>query len=238
MPRVLIVIPTYNESENISRLIPQLLAVSAEISVLVVDDSSPDGTSDVVRAMASRDARVHLIERPRKMGLGTAYVAGFTFAIERGYDYVFEMDADFSHDPAEIPNFLAQMSDHDLVIGSRYLNGVRVLDWPMRRLLLSYAANVWTKFLTRLPVHDATGGFKCYRRQALEAIDLDQIRSNGYAFQIEMSYKIWRKGFRLTEIPIVFNDRRVGTSKMSRRIVYEAFFMLWKLVFKNLFNRL
>ena len=238
MPRVLIVIPTYNESENISRLIPQLLAVSAEISVLVVDDSSPDGTSDVVRAMASRDARVHLIERPRKMGLGTAYVAGFTFAIERGYDYVFEMDADFSHDPAEIPNFLAQMKDHDLVIGSRYLNGVRVLDWPMRRLLLSYAANVWTKFLTRLPVHDATGGFKCYRRQVLEAIDLDQIHSNGYAFQIEMSYKIWRKGFRLVEIPIVFNDRRVGTSKMSGRIVYEAFFMLWKLVFKNLFNRL
>jgi len=172
------------------------------------------------------------------MGLGTAYVEGFRFAIRNGYAFVFEMDADFSHDPAEIPNYLRAVEQADLVIGSRYTNGVRVLNWPINRLLLSYFANVYTRFMLGLPLHDATGGFKCYRRTVLEAIDLGRIHSNGYAFQIEMSYKAWKKGFRLTEIPIVFHDRRSGQSKMSRAIVYEAIFMLWKLRFQSMMNRL
>jgi len=208
------------------------------LDVLVVDDGSPDGTADLVRSIMAADPRVHLIVRTSKQGLGTAYVAGFKYAIEQGYDYIFEMDADFSHDPNELPNFLGRIQEADLVVGSRYTNGVRVLNWPINRLLLSYFANVYTRFLTRLPLHDATGGFKCYRRAVLEAIDLDKIRSNGYAFQIEMSYKAWRKGFRLAEIPIVFLDRQSGTSKMSKNIVYEAFFMLWKLRILSLVGKL
>lgn len=238
MSRTLIVIPTFNEAENIPRLVPQVLTQAPGIEILVVDDGSPDGTAQIVREMQEADQRVHLIERPRKMGLGTAYVAGFKFAIEHGYDYVFEMDADFSHNPKEIPNFLKKIKDFDLVIGSRYTNGVRVLNWPMQRLLLSYTANVYTRIITGLPVHDATGGFKCYRREVLEAIDLDEIKSNGYAFQIEMSFKAWKKGFRIAEIPIVFLDRRVGVSKMSKSIVYEAMFMLWKLRLRSILNRL
>jgi dolichol-phosphate mannosyltransferase len=238
MPKALVVIPTYNEAENIQRLIPAVLGQSPDIEVLVVDDNSPDGTAGLVRAMMNGDSRVHLLDRPGKMGLGTAYVKGFKFAIEHGYDYVFEMDADFSHNPKELPHFLKKMADNDLVIGSRYINGIRVLNWPMQRLMLSYFANIYTRFITGLPVHDATGGFKCYRRTALESIDLDKIKSNGYAFQIEISYKVWKKKFRLLEIPIVFLDRRAGTSKMSRSIVYEAVFMLWKLRFRSIFNRL
>jgi dolichol-phosphate mannosyltransferase len=226
--RALVVIPTYNEADNISRLIPIILG-KGPLDVLVVDDGSPDGTASLVQAMGQQEPRVHCIVRQGKQGLGTAYVAGFRFAIQRKYDFVFEMDADFSHDPKELPVFLERIADADLVIGSRYTNGVRVLNWPIKRLLLSYFANVYTRFLLRLPLHDATGGFKCYRRQVLEAIDLDRIRSNGYAFQIEMSYKAWRKKFRLAEIPIVFLDRQSGSSKMSKTIVYEAFFMLLKL---------
>ena len=188
--------------------------------------------------MMASDRRIHLIERASKSGLGTAYVAGFKFAIQHSYDYVFEMDADFSHSPDEIPSFLSTINDHDLVIGSRYTNGVRVLNWPIRRLMLSYSANVYTRIVTGLPLHDATGGFKCYRRAVLESINLDNIKSNGYAFQIEMSYKAWKKGFRLVEIPIIFLDRRSGHSKMSRNIVYEAAFMVWKLRLRSLFNRL
>lgn len=238
MSKALVVIPTYNEAENIPRLIPAVLNQSPDIEVLVVDDNSPDGTAGLVRAMMNGEARVHLLERPGKMGLGTAYVKGFKFAIEHGYDFVFEMDADFSHSPKELPHFLKKMADYDLVIGSRYINGIRVLNWPMQRLMLSYFANIYTRFITGLPVHDATGGFKCYRRIALESIDLDKIKSNGYAFQIEISYKVWKKKFRLLEIPIVFLDRRAGTSKMSKSIVYEAVFMLWKLRFRSIFNRL
>jgi dolichol-phosphate mannosyltransferase len=236
--KILVVIPTYNEVENISRLVPIVLSQAEGIDVLVVDDGSPDGTARVVRDMMAGSSRVHLLERPGKMGLGTAYVKGFKFALERSYDFVFEMDADFSHDPNEIPNFLKAAQDHDLVIGSRYKNGIRVVNWPMQRLLLSYYANIYTRIMIGLPLHDATGGFKCYRRQVLEAIDLDKIKSNGYAFQIEMSYKAWKKGFRLVEIPIVFLDRQAGTSKMSKHIVYEALFMLWKLRFVSIFNRL
>ncbi len=226
--RALVVVPTYNEAENIPILIPAILR-QGPLDVLVVDDGSPDGTAALVKNIAQKDPRVHLIVRQGKQGLGTAYVAGFRFAIEHGYDYVFEMDADFSHDPNELPTFLKRIQIFDLVVGSRYTNGVRVLNWPINRLLLSYFANVYTRFLLRLPLNDATGGFKCYRRAVLEAIDLEKIRSNGYAFQIEMSYKAWRKGFHLGEIPIVFLDRRSGASKMSRSIVYEAFFMLLKL---------
>jgi len=236
--KILVVIPTYNESENIPRLIPAVLSQHPGVEVLIVDDSSPDGTARIVREMMAGDPRVHLLERPGKAGLGTAYVAGFRFALQRSYDLIFEMDADFSHDPKEIPNFLKRAAEYDLVIGSRYTNGVRVVNWPMQRLLLSYYANIYTRIMTGLPLHDATGGFKCYRRKVLESIDLDKVTSNGYAFQIEMSYKAWRKGFRLSEIPIVFLDRQVGTSKMSKQIVYEALFMLWKLRFRSIFNRL
>jgi dolichol-phosphate mannosyltransferase len=235
--RALVVIPTYNEAQNVPLLIPSVLQ-QGPLDVLIVDDSSPDGTADIVRQMAAKDPRVHLLVREGKQGLGTAYVAGFRFAIEHSYDFVFEMDADFSHDPNEIPVFLERINDADLVVGSRYTNGVRVLNWPINRLFLSYFANVYTRFLIGIPLHDATGGFKCYRRAVLEAIDLEKIRSNGYAFQIEMSYKAWRKGFRLVEVPIVFLDRQSGASKMSKSIVYEAFFMLWKLRLMSLLRKL
>ena len=238
MSRILVVIPTYNESENIPRLIPQVLEQAEGIEVLVVDDGSPDGTGDIVRRMGLKDPRVHLLERSAKMGLGTAYVDGFRYALAGNYDFVFEMDADFSHNPNEIPAFLDKAREADLVVGSRYTNGVRVLNWPMQRLLLSWTANVWTRFWTGLPLNDATGGFKCYRIEVLRGINLDAVRSNGYAFQIEMSYMAWRKGFRLAEIPIVFLDRLAGKSKMSKHIVYEAFFMLWKLRFRGMMNRL
>ena len=236
MSRALVVIPTYNEAENVRNLIPEVLSVNPDLEILVVDDSSPDGTGEVVKRMMASEPRIHLLQRGDKMGLGTAYVAGFRYAIEHCFDFIFEMDADFSHDARELPNFLATMKNHDLVIGSRYRNGVRVVNWPVRRLLLSYFANVYTRVITGLPVKDATGGFKCYRREVLESIDLDSIKSNGYAFQIEMTYKAWKKGFRIHEIPIVFVDRRVGTSKMSKRIVYEAVFMVWKLRLRSLFG--
>jgi dolichol-phosphate mannosyltransferase len=236
--KYLVVIPTYNEAENIPRLIPAVLGQSPDVEVLVVDDGSPDGTAIHVKSLMNGERRVHLIEREGKQGLGTAYVAGFRYALSNGFDYVFEMDADFSHAPEEIPNFIAASRTHDLVIGSRYVKGVRVLNWPIQRLFLSYFANVYSRIITGLPIHDATGGFKCFRRQVLEAIDLDRIKSNGYAFQIEMSFKAWKKGFTLTEIPIVFLDRRVGVSKMSKNIIFEAVFMLWKLRFRSILNRL
>ena len=238
MSRALVVIPTYNEAENVKSIIPAILTVNAGVEVLVVDDNSPDGTAEVVKQMMESDSRVHLIKRNEKMGLGTAYVAGFKYAIEHCFDFVFEMDADSSHDAQEIPNFLSKMNSFDLVIGSRYRDGVRVLNWPVRRLLLSYFANVYTQIITGLPLKDATGGFKCFRRKVLESIDLDSIKSNGYSFQIEVSYKAWKKGFRLLEIPVVFVDRRVGTSKMSKSIVWEAVFMVWKLRLRSIFRRL
>jgi dolichol-phosphate mannosyltransferase len=238
MPSVLVVVPTYNESDNIPKLIPAILKQHAAVEVLVVDDNSPDGTAGIVKTLMQNEPRIHLMERPGKMGLGTAYVAGFKYAIAKQYDFVMEMDADFSHDPADIPRFLQKVTECDLVLGSRYTHGVRVLNWPMQRLLLSYSANVYTRFMTGLPLHDATGGFKCFRRAVLEAIDLDRIKSNGYAFQIEMSYKAWKKGFRLAELPIVFHDRRHGVSKMSKAIVYEAVYMLLTLRLRSIVGRL
>jgi len=238
--RALVIVPTYNEAENVGALIPDILRqqAEAEIHVLVVDDASPDGTGDLVEALARQDGRVHLLRRPRKLGLGTAYIAGFRYALAEGFDFAFEMDADFSHDPKFLPAFLRAIRDHDVVLGSRYLTGVTVVNWPLSRLILSYGANVYTRLVTRMPFHDATGGFKCFRRRALEALDLDRIRTNGYGFQIETSFILWTKGFRITEIPIVFEDRRVGVSKMSRRIVWEAVWLVWRLRLLALLGRI
>ncbi len=239
MKRALVIIPTYNELENIQNIVPDILSRDERLQVLVVDDNSPDGTGDAVRAMMDgSDDRIHLLEREKKMGLGTAYVAGFKYAIAQGYDYVFEMDADFSHDPGTLPRFLEAIEEYDLVLGSRYIQGVNVVNWPMKRLLLSYFANQYTRIVTGLPVRDATGGFKCFRVEVLKAIDLDQVRSNGYSFQIEMSFKAWKKGYRIHEIPIIFMDRRVGISKMSKKIVREAVTMVWRLRFQSMLGKI
>jgi dolichol-phosphate mannosyltransferase len=228
--RALVIVPTYNECENIARLIDRVLSQDPRLEILVVDDGSPDGTAAIVQGVMEREPRVHVLCRPKKMGLGTAYIAGFRWALEQGYDFVFEMDADFSHDPNHLPEFLTAINDADLVLGSRYREGrVSVVNWPISRLLLSYFANVYARFATGLNVWDATGGFKCFRRKVLEAIDLNAVRSNGYAFQIEMSFRASKRGFRIVEIPIVFVDRTEGTSKMSKAIVREAVWMVWRL---------
>ncbi|HOI30936.1 MAG TPA: polyprenol monophosphomannose synthase [Melioribacteraceae bacterium] len=236
--KTIVIIPTYNELNNIQKLIPEILESYPGINILVVDDNSPDGTTAYVEKLSQNDKRINLISRPGKMGLGTAYVAGFKFALQNNFDAVIQMDADFSHDPKEIRNFLELIPIYDLVIGSRYIYGVRVINWPIRRLLLSYFANLYTRVITGLPVKDGTGGFKCIRKEVLQSIDLDRIHSNGYSFQIEINFLAWKKKFRLTEMPIVFVDRVKGTSKMSKKIVREAVFMVWKLRFKSLFGSL
>ncbi|MCX8105119.1 MAG: polyprenol monophosphomannose synthase [Ignavibacterium album] len=236
--KTLVVIPTFNELENVKKIIPEVLKQNEEIDILIVDDNSPDKTGDYVEELSKQNSRVKLIRREKKLGLGTAYIAGFKYALQNNYDYVFEMDADFSHDPNEIKNFLEAIKEADLVLGSRYINGVRVLNWPMRRLLLSYFASVYTRVITGLPVKDATGGFKCFRIDVLKAVDLDRIKSNGYSFQIEMTFKAFKKGFRIKEIPIVFVDRVKGKSKMSKKIVWEAVFMVWKLRLRSIIGRL
>lgn len=236
--RALVIIPTYNEHLNLPKIVPQVLEQDPRLEVLVVDDNSPDGTGELADALSSVEPRVHVLHRRGKQGLGTAYVMGFQWAIERGFDYVFEMDADFSHDPKHLPTFLEEVRDADLVIGSRYLEKrVTVVNWPMTRLLLSYFANVYARWVTGLKLWDSTGGFKCYRRRVLETLDLDRVRSNGYSFQIEMSFRAWRKGFRLKEIPILFTDRNLGHSKMSRRIIWEAVWMVWRLRWWALWGR-
>lgn len=234
----LVIIPTFNELENIRRIIPAVLQQNESIDVLIVDDNSPDKTGDYVEQLSKENPRIKLIRREKKLGLGTAYIVGFKYAVANNYDYVFEMDADFSHDPNEINNFLEAIKNADVVLGSRYINGVRVLNWPMRRLLLSYFASVYTRIITGLPIKDATGGFKCFRIDVLKAIDLDSIKSNGYSFQIEMTFKAYKKGFRIKEIPIVFLDRVKGKSKMSKKIVLEAIFMVWKLRLRSIIGRL
>ncbi|MBC8144210.1 MAG: polyprenol monophosphomannose synthase [bacterium] len=236
--RALVITPTYNEIENLPTLIPEVLATDPRIEMLIVDDGSPDGTGDFVRNLAKTEPRLHLLERPRKMGLGTAYCRGFEFAIERGYDVAFEMDANFSHDPKMLPVFLKEIEDYDLVIGSRYISGVNVVNWPMSRLLLSYFANVYSRIVTGMPLRDGTGGFKCFRTDVLERINLTRIRSNGYSFQIETNFVVWSMGKRIKEIPIIFVDRRSGVSKMSRNIIREAATMVWKLRFAKMFGRL
>ena len=232
--KILVIIPTYNELENIRKIIPAVLSQNENIDILVVDDNSPDNTGKYVEEKSRVENRIKILKRPGKMGLGTAYIAGFKYAIDHNYDLVFEMDADFSHDPNDIPAFLEAIKDADLVLGSRYINGVRVLNWPMRRLLLSYFASIYTRTITGLPVHDTTGGFKCFRIEVLKSINLDEVKSNGYSFQIEMTYKAFKKKFRIKEIPIVFTDRAKGKSKMSKKIVYEAVFMVWKLRLRSI----
>jgi dolichol-phosphate mannosyltransferase len=237
--RALVVIPTFNERENLPNIVPLVLEQDPRLEVLVIDDSSPDGTGELADALAEASPRVHVVHRAGKQGLGTAYVAGFRWAIEHGYDYVFEMDADFSHDPRHLPTFLREIQDADLVIGSRYLNGrVTVVNWPMPRLMLSYFANVYARWVTGLRLWDSTGGYKCYRRRVLEGISLEQVRSNGYSFQIETSFRAWKRGFRIKEITITFSDRNVGRSKMSGAIVREAIWMAWRLRLWALLGRL
>lgn len=237
--RALVIIPTYDEASNIPQLLPQVLNQDECIDVLVVDDGSPDGTGQIADRMASENGRIHVLHRAKKLGLGTAYLAGFAWALEREYDFIFEMDADFSHDPKHLPEFLEAIKDADLVLGSRYLDGrVTVVNWPMGRLLLSYGANIYARVVTGLKLCDSTGGFKCFRRRVLEAIDLDRVRSNGYSFQIEISLRAVKKGFNIKEIPIVFVDRSDGTSKMSGRIVREAIWMVWRLRFQAILGRL
>ncbi len=237
--KALVVVPTYNESANLPQIIPQILAQDPRLEVLVVDDNSPDGTGGIADALASASPRVHVMHREGKLGLGTAYRAGFKWALERQYDFVFEMDADFSHDPRHLPEFLTAIQDADLVLGSRYLQGrVTVVNWPMGRLMLSYCANIYARWFTGLRIWDLTGGFKCFRRRVLEAIDLSQVGSNGYAFQIEMSVRAWRKGFKLREIPIVFVDRAEGQSKMNRAIVREAVWKVPRLRLMGWFGRI
>jgi dolichol-phosphate mannosyltransferase len=237
--RALVIVPTYNERFNIARLIPAILAQDPSLEILVVDDGSPDGTGAIVDAIAGTNPRVHVIHRAGKLGLGTAYIAGFRWALERKYDLVFEMDADFSHNPERLPEFLDAIKEADLVLGSRYQDGhVNVVNWPMSRLFLSYGANVYARAVTGLPIFDTTGGFKCFRRNVLESIDLNSVKSNGYAFQIEMSYRAWKRGFRLFEIPIIFVDRTEGVSKMSKKIVREAVWMVWRLRWWSLTGRI
>ncbi len=236
--RALVIVLTYNESRNLPRIVPEILAQDPRLEVLVVDDSSPDGTGAMAADMAARNPRIHVLHRAAKEGLGRAYLAGFRWALERPFDYVFEMDADFSHDPKFLPRFLDAIAHADLVIGSRYKTGVNVINWPMSRLLLSYFANVYARVVTGMPLSDATGGFKCFRRRVLEAVDLGRVRSNGYAFQIEMSFRAWKKGMRLAEIPIVFVDRVEGQSKMNKRIVREAVWMVWWLRLRSMVGRL
>ncbi len=239
MKRALIIIPTYNEADNILNIINELLRIDyhgVSIEILVIDDNSTDNTHLLVRSI--NNPRVHMIERPHKMGLGTAYLRGFNFAIENNYDYVFEMDADFSHDPEAIPSFLDKIKEYDLVVGSRYIEGIAVVNWPLSRLMISIGASYYTRMITFLPVKDVTAGFMCYRVSSLKQIKLDEVKSNGYSFQIEMKFRMWKKGFKLIEIPIVFIDRRAGVSKMSRKIVYEAMFMVWKLKLMSIFNKL
>ena len=237
MKQSLIIIPTFNEADNVTKIIPEVLAQHEGFHILIVDDNSPDGTASLVKAMQKTNPRIHSIERPSKLGLGTAYVAGFKYALAHGFDFIFEMDADFSHDPKMLLRLLEKAEDADLVIGSRYISGVNVVNWPLRRLILSYSANLYTRIITGLPVKDATAGFKCYRRAVLESFDLDSIKSNGYSFQIETNFLAWKHGFRVSEVPIVFTDRREGESKMSKHIVYEAAWMVWKLKFRGMFSK-
>lgn len=227
--KTLVIIPTYNERENIERLIKGILSLEADFEILVVDDNSPDETGEVVERVARKNSQVHIVHRPKKLGLGTAYIAGFKWALQRNYDFIFEMDADFSHDPKYLPKFLQVIENYDLVIGSRYLNGISTVNWSIGRLILSFLANKYTKLLTGLPINDCTSGFKCYRAELLKSIDLDKVHSSGYAFQIEMKFRAHQKGFRVKELPIVFIERRGGKSKMGKKIIWEAFWMVLRL---------
>ncbi len=234
----LVIVPTYNECENIEAILDKVLGLPWGLDILIVDDNSPDGTAAIVERRMQSETRIHLLKRPGKMGLGSAYRDGFRYALNNGAEYIFEMDADFSHDPGAIGEFLKAAENADIVLGSRYIKGVTVMNWPLSRLILSYSANVYSRIVTGLPLRDATGGYKCFRRRALEGIRLDKVQSEGYSFQIEMSFRCWKKGFRIVEIPIIFVDRQLGTSKMNKKIIWEAAGMVWKLRLLDLLGRL
>jgi dolichol-phosphate mannosyltransferase len=233
--RILVVVPTYNEMDNLPKMVTRLLALPDGVEILVVDDGSPDGTGRWVEQTAATEPRLHLLSRTAKNGLGRAYVAGFQWALEKGYDLVVQMDADFSHSPEDVPKLIAGIRDSgaDMAIGSRYAGGIRVINWPLNRLVLSVGASYYVKWITGMPVWDPTGGFKCWRRRTLEVIDLQSVKSNGYGFQVEMNHRVWSRGLRITEVPIIFADRVEGTSKMSKKIVVEALLMVWGLLLKN-----
>jgi dolichol-phosphate mannosyltransferase len=237
MNHTLVVVPTFNERENIIPLTQRLLGLNPAVDLLVVDDNSPDGTGKLADELSSKHPSVHVLHRTEKSGLGRAYIAGFKWALERGYEFIFEMDGDFSHNPDDIPMFLNAARDADLVLGSRYVNGIRIINWPLSRLMLSKGAATYVQVVTGMPFTDPTGGYKCFRRRALEAIDLEAIRSNGYSFQIEMTHKLWRRGAKVVEVPIIFTDRFQGRSKMSRHIMFEAFWMVLRLFVQNKFKR-
>jgi len=234
----LVISPTYNECKNVQSLIELILGKHPEFHLLIVDDSSPDGTANKVKELQADYSNLHLEERPAKDGLGTAYIYGFKWAIEREYDRIVQMDADLSHDPNDVPHLVNLLDEHDLIVGSRYVEGVSVVNWPIRRLILSYGANLYSRIITGMPIKDSTGGFKAWRREVLEELDLNAVRSQGYSFQIEMNFRTWCKGFRIKEVPIIFVDRTIGESKMSKNIVYEAIFMVWRLRIWKYFNRI
>jgi dolichol-phosphate mannosyltransferase len=233
MNTTLIVMPTYNERENLPRMVARLLALPVKVDLLVVDDNSPDGTGKLADELAAQHPEVHVLHRAEKNGLGRAYLAGFKWALERGYEFVFEMDGDFSHNPDDVPAFLEAAQQADLVLGSRYMNGIRIINWPLSRLMLSKGAAFYVRVITGMPITDPTGGYKCFRRAALQALNLDAVHSNGYSFQIELTHKLWRQGYRVAEVPIIFTERVEGHSKMSGHIVSEALFMVWRLFFQN-----
>jgi dolichol-phosphate mannosyltransferase len=237
MNGTLVVVPTYNERENLPSLAQRLLALPTPVDLLVVDDNSPDGTGKVADELAVKLPFIHVLHRPEKRGLGRAYLAGFKWALERGYEFIFEMDGDFSHNPDDIPVFLDAAKEADLVLGSRYVNGIRIINWPLRRLMLSKAAAKYVHLITGMPFTDPTGGYKCFRRRALQTINLNEIESNGYSFQIEMTHKLWRQGMKIVEVPIIFTDRFQGHSKMSGHIVSEALWMVWRLLIQNKLRR-
>jgi len=237
MNKTLVVVPTYNERDNLPPLAQRLLSLPVPVNMLVVDDNSPDGTGKIADELAAKNSSIHVLHREEKDGLGRAYIAGFKWALEQGFEFVFELDGDFSHNPDDIPMFLEAAQNADLVLGSRYLNGIRVINWPLSRLMLSKSAAKYVQTITGMPFTDPTGGYKCFRRRALEAIKLEQVRSNGYSFQIEMTHQLWRQGMRIVEVPIVFTDRFQGHSKMSGHIVREALIMVWRLWFQNKMRR-
>ena len=237
MERILIIIPTYDECENVRPIASAILENVPEAHVLFVDDNSPDGTGAIIDGMVAENPQIHVLHRPGKMGLGRAYIDGFKWGLGQGFDFLFEMDADFSHDPKAIRSFLEAAKNADLVLGTRYKGGIRVLNWPLNRLMISVCAGVFVRMVTGLPISDPTGGFKCFRKEVLKAIDLEEIRSNGYSFQMEMTHTAWRLGFRIAEVPIVFEDRRYGHSKLNKAIARESFWMVWRLAWRNKFRR-
>ena len=234
--KILVISPTYNEIKNIKRLIDMVLGENPEFHLLIVDDNSPDGTGSKVKKLQKKYTNLFLETRSKKSGLGTAYILGFKWALENKYDYVIQMDADLSHNPKDLTLMVKKLKDYDLVIGSRYIEGISVVNWPLRRLMLSYGANAYSRVVTGMPIMDGTGGFKAWKSNVLASIDLDSVKSQGYSFQIEMNFRAWVKGYKIKEIPIIFSDRTIGQSKMSRTIVYEAIFMVWRLRIWKIFK--